>query len=872
MNIRACLLISWIALSAVGCAAPDSRTASEPKGDLGHLPVEPVRQAVELWIDPDATDYRGSVKIDLEIGAETDRFRFHAEEMAFDSVALIGSRGPAELTTEEGEDGLITAIASEPLAPGSYTLAIEFSNEYDTRAVGLYRMEQEGKGFLFSQMEAVDARKAFPCWDEPSYKIPYQLTLRAPELHTVVTNTPLVSATVEDGWKTHVFAESKPMPSYLIAIAAGRLDSIPIEGLSVPGRIYAVEGQSGLARIAAEMTPPILQALERYFERPYPYEKLDFVAVPEFWPGAMENPGLVTYADSLLLVDPAAASIGQRRTIAAVTAHELAHMWFGDLVTMKWWDDLWLNESFASWLGDRVTRELFPEYRLDLSSVRGTHGAMIADARRSTKPVRKPVESPAQIMEDLGLAYTKGQAVLEMTEAWIGPEKFRRGVIDYVEANAWGNAEAADLWSALSQASGQDVARMLAGFIEQPGVPLLTLELEGGTAVVSQRRFANHGGEVPAAAWTVPVTLRYAAGGEIRSKTFLLDEPSMRIELDEGVSWIVPNIEASGYFRWQLPKEQLVALAEDAEQRMTPRERIAFLGNARALLNAGAINGGDYLELLAGFAGDSDPEVVSAVVSGIGGVKGAFVPDEQLPAFGRYVRQMLRPALDRFGLERREGEDETVSLFRPRLIGWLGAEGAVETVRRYAHRLAEDYMKDPRSVDPALAGTALYVAGISGDRVLHERYRQHFERAASPVERGRFLGVLGSFPDEQIQDEALRYALNGPIRPTEMFSIAGSLPSTDASGEKIYRWVTENYETIAAKMPPDFRSFLVNVGGGCSEERLEQARAFFTDPSRIVDGTEAQLEKLTERVRDCVSLREREGPAVAAYLERLGDS
>jgi len=868
-RIRACFLASIILLLVAACAAPERHSAAEPKGDLSRHAVEPVRQAIDLRIDPDATDYSGSVKIDLEVGEETETFQFHAEQMSLDSVTLVGPDGAIELTTEEGEDGLITATAASPLAPGGYTLSIDFSNEYDTRAVGLYRMEQDGKGYLFTQMEAVDARKSFPCWDEPRYKIPYQLTLRAPALHTVVTNTPLESESLEDGWKTHVFAESKPMPSYLLAIAAGRLESIPIEGLSVPGRIYAVEGQSGLAQIAAEMTPSILEALERYFERPYPYRKLDFVAVPEFWPGAMENPGLVTYADGLLLVDPQAASIRQKRSIAAVTAHELAHMWFGDLVTMKWWDDLWLNESFASWLGDKITQEVFPEYRLEVSSVRSTNRAMISDARPSTKPVRKPVESPAQIMEDAGMAYSKGQAVLEMTEAWIGPEAFRRGVIDYIEASAWSNAEAGDLWGALSRASGADVEGMLSGFIEQRGVPLLTLEIEGHTAVVSQQRFANHGIQVPAATWTIPVTLRYSADGEIRSKTFLLDEPSMRVELDEGVSWVVPNVEASGYFRWQMPRDRLLALAADAEHVMTPRERIAFLGNARGLLNAGAISGGDYLELLEAFAGDSDPEVVSAVVSGIGGVKGAFIPDEQLPAFGEYVRRTLRPALDRFGLERREGEAETVSLFRPRLIGWLGEEGAVDEVRRYARELAENYMKDPRLVDPALARTALYIAAIAGDRALNDRYRKHFEEAESPVERGRYLRVLGSFPDEQIQDEALLYALEGPVRPTEIFNIARSLPSTDASTEKVYRWLTENYDAIADKIPPNFRSLLVGFGGGCSKERLEAAAEFFTDPARIVDGTEAQLQKLTERVNDCVSLREREGPAVAEYLERL---
>jgi len=857
------------ALLAAGCGT-EGRTAqaAAPKGDLASQPMHPVRQAIDLRIDPDATGYSGAVAIELEIQEGVDSFRFHAEGMDFDRVALEGPGGAVEVTTEEGENGLITATAAHTLEPGAYTLSIEFHNDYDARAVGLYRMEQQGKGYVFTQMESVDARRAFPCWDEPGFKIPYRLTLGAPEAHTVLANTPLESESVQDGWRTHVFAETPPIPSYLVAIAAGRFDSIPIEGLSVPGRIWAIEGQSRLGQIAAEVTPAILTALEEYFGRPYPYRKLDYLAVPEFWPGAMENPGLVTWADGLLLVDPAAASIRQKRRIAAVAAHELAHMWFGDLVTMQWWDDLWLNESFASWLGDKITNQLFPDYRLDVSSVRVTDEALTADARGSTRPLRRPVVSPAQIMEDMGLAYSKGQAVLEMTESWIGPEVFRRGVVDYVEAHALGNATSEDLWRALAEASGRDVAGVLAGFIEQPGAPLLSFDVgEDGVVTVSQQRFANEGAKLSAESWSVPVRLRYMAGGEAREKDFLLDRQTTRIELGEGVSRVMPNADAAGYFRWSLPRPQLMALAGDAVESMNPRERIAFVGNAEALLNAGKIDGGDYLELLGRFASDPDPEVVSAVVGGIAGVQAAFVPDELLPEFGGYVRRMLKPALDRFGLQKRPGEPETVSLFRPQLIGWLGIEGNDPEVQRYARGLAEAYMKDPRSVDPALAGTALEVAASVGDHKLFERYRKHFEQARSPVERERYLSVLGSFPDAAIQDEALRYSLEGPVRTTEMFAVPFGLPHTEASHDLLYRWLTENYQTVVAKMPPDFRAMLVNVGDGCSTERLEAARRFFTAPDHLVDGTEAQLAKVAERVGDCVRLREREGAAVAAYLK-----
>ena len=870
---RVLVSIVWMTgLLLAGCQAPGDPEDSAPMGVLIRNPVKPTAQSVELRIDPDQPDYSGSVKIALAVTEATSTFQFHAEEMSLDRVELSGEGGAIAVEVEEGEGGLITATAASELTAGEYTFEIDFSNEYGTRSVGLYRVEHEGSGYLFTQLEAVDARKAFPCWDEPIFKIPFQFTLSVPEGQEVVTNTPLESETVDDGWTTRVFAESKPMSTYLVAIAAGPFDSVPITGLSVPGRIYTVKGQSHLAQTAVEITPAILGALERYFGRPYPYRKLDYVAVPEFWPGAMENVGLVTYADSLLLIDPDASSVSQQRDLAETTAHELAHMWFGDLVTMKWWNDLWLNESFASWLGSKVTQELYPQYKINVASVSWTNGAMLSDTRPSTKPVRKDVVTPAQIMEDLDLAYSKGQAVLEMIEQWIGEEDFRNGVVAYIDEHEWGNAEGADLWSALSDASGRDVASVLTSFLDQAGVPLLEVEVADGEVTVSQSRFLNHGVEAADQQWTVPVRLSYGSGGAAQTIDLLLEGPktTIALEADGGFDWVMPNAGGSGYYRWTLSRDALLALARDAAQAMNSRERIAFLGNTAALLDAGVIGGDDFLGVLNAFANDTDSDVVSMLLSGLGKVKGAFVPDDQLDTFAVYVRRTLGPALERFGLERRDGEDETVAFFRPRLIGWLGEDGQSDEVRKYAASLARSYLTDPGSVDPALVGVSLRIAALTGDRAMFETYRERFENAKSPVERSRFLSVLGSFRDTAIQEEALSYALEGPIRPTEIFSIPGSLPSTEASTDRVFTWLIDNYEAVSSKLPPDFRSMLVNIGGGCTMDRLDVAREFFMDPARKVDGTEAQLMKVTDRVNDCVNLRKREGAAVAAYLERLG--
>ncbi|MDP3939357.1 MAG: M1 family metallopeptidase, partial [Deltaproteobacteria bacterium] len=402
--------------------------------------VSPAFEAVSLDIDATSKDYRGSVRIDVRVAKPTRELEFHAEEMTIESARLTGGDGDAiPLECELRDGGFVTARASVDLAPGDYALEIAFAKDYNTKAVGLYRITEGGIGYLFTQFEAVDARKAFPCWDEPGYKIEWQMTIRIPEDQEIVTNTPVATETRADGHKTVVFERTPPMPSYLLAIAAGPLESVEITGMSVPGRVYCTQGQKHLTGLAVQVAPKALGALEKWFGRAYPYKKLDLIAVPEYWPGAMENPGAVTYKDGLLLLDSETASVSQRRTLARVTTHEFAHMWFGDLVTMSWWDDLWLNESFADWLGDKICNGLFPEYNIEVSEVQGSQNIMVGDARPSSSAIRKTVDSPDDIEEDLMLAYEKGKTILHMVEMWVGEDAFHRGVLDYINRHAWGN-------------------------------------------------------------------------------------------------------------------------------------------------------------------------------------------------------------------------------------------------------------------------------------------------------------------------------------------------------------------------------------------------------------------------------------------------
>ena len=851
-------LMGLMALMATAVADDDLQLGSD---------VVPMFQAIDLKIDADRPDYSGSVRIELGVNRQTSTFQFHAEGQTLTRVELRDADGVIGVEHTAGEHGLITVTTERPLMPGEATLEIDFDNEFNTKAVGLYRMEQDGKGYLFTQLEAVDARKAFPCWDEPRFKIPWQMTLSVPETMTAISNTPVEKTSPSDGWKTLAFKRTKPMPSYLLAIASGRLESVPIEGMSIPGRVYTVEGQSHLAGLTVAMTSKILAALEDYFGKPYPYAKLDVIAVPEYWFGGMENPGAIVCDDAAILLDPKAASVGQKRNLAGLMAHEIAHMWFGDLVTMEWWDDLWLNESFATYMGQKITQQLFPEYEVDLARRRGVQFLMSRDARPSTKPVRGKIESMSSIFEDLGLAYGKGRTVLGMFEEWIGPEAFRKGVLSYIDKHAWGNAVADDLFTELSKAANKDLAKPMSSFLDQAGLPLIDMTVAGGSLTLSQRRFLNHGVEAPDQTWSVPVRLRYFDGDTVRSKTVMLDEKSRQLNLGGELAWVLPDDGAHGYYRWNLPREMLLEMAEHSADRLAPPERIVFLGNSAALLDAGLISGGDYLEILNGFAGDPEPDVVSTVVSGLGKIEGAFVPDELRGVFADYVRATLRPVLNRFGMEAVDGENETVALLRPRLIGWLGDEGRDPEVRLHATKLAKAYMKDPQSVDPAVAGTALGLAAIEGDRKLFDEYRQRFEKAATPVERRRYLSAMGSFENPKVREAALSYVLNGPLRPDEMLTIPGGTAKTEADHDHMFDWFLKNYEPMTSRMPAMMISFMPFLAGGCSTERLSIASDFFAENQ--VEGTQNNLRKVTESVNDCVNLRGREGEAVASYLKQF---
>jgi len=865
-NIAALLLLL---LPLAGPAAAGVQDAME------RLPrdVKPTFQSIHLNLDPSQKKYTGTVRIELTVAGEQKALAFHAQSMSLTRARLEGTKGTTPLATHEERDGLVRAVREDgaPVAPGSYALLLDFTNDFDERATSLYRLMVDGEWYAFSQFEAIDARAAFPCFDEPSFKFPYQITVTSPANLSVVTNTPIERERTEGDRRTIVFARTKPLPSYLLALAVGPLEFTPVPGTSIPTRIVTVKGKRHLTGAAVQTTPPLLAALETYFGRRYPYEKLDILAVPEYTYGAMENPGAITYTDQAILFDQASMSIGQRRTLVRYTAHELAHMWFGDLVTMEWWNDLWLNESFAEWLGNKISDQVYPELETNVSRLGETQRAYAADANLTARPIRQEVKSAGALMQSAdALMYQKGEMVLGMIEQWLGPDVFRRGIIAYLKKHEWGSAVEDDLWSALAEVSGRDVGAVGATFFTQPGIPLVRVErLEGSRVRVRQSRFLTYGlRDSVARRWRIPISFKYPTARGVITHTALLtaEEEVLSLPgLEARDVWIHPNAEETGYYRWTLPSESMARLANHSVDVLTPRERFGFLLNANALLTGGDLSGVDYLRLLEASGHDPHPAVLRAVADGVATAYGYFVTGDIKESFAAFVRRTLEPALDRIGLEPVSDESASTSSLRPSLFGALAEWGDRTDLRAFARQATKDYLHGG-TVDPSMIGEVLRVAALDGDAALFDALQERFEKGGVPSERGRILAALGSFQSPELRARALAYNLSGPLKPQEHYAIPRAMGRVPEYEDEIWAYAQDNYAKITGMLPPFYLIYYPWMAAGCSAARLEEARAFFADEAHSPPGTETELKKVDAAVTQCIGLREREGAAVGDYL------
>ncbi len=870
----------------LGCSALQSKAPPPPPGPPGPdgnvrlgREVVPLRYALDLRIDPTQSRVSGVARIEVRLETPTAELHLHGRHLDIHAADAVADGAEREATPALGENGGLALRFSEPLPAGEVTLRVVYEAPLPETPEGLYRVKDGEDWYAFTQFEATDARNAFPCFDQPEFKTPYSVTLRVPTGQLAIANSREIGRKTEGGDDIFSFAETKPLPTYLVAFAVGAFDVVeaPADAIpNVPLRLIATKGKGGLAQYALSRTPVIHAALARYFGRPHPFDKLDLVAVPNFAAGAMENVGLVTFRETLVLLDGETAPATRKMWSQQVIAHELAHMWFGNLVTPRWWDDLWLNEAFATWMASRIVHEVDPALEVNLSTVAGTHWVMSHDAQKHARAIRQPIEDGGDVDNAFDvITYGKGAAVLRMLEAWIGEAPFRKAVRAYMERHAYGNAATVDLMAALAKASGKPVDEVARNFLDQPGTPLVNAQLacsgDGpATLTTTQRRYLPAGSDAQQGEpWRVPVCVRYGIGDAAHRQCFVLDGPVKAVELAHPgcPSWLHPNARQRGYYQWSVPTGALGGLVEAHRPALTMVERVALVGQLRALLEAGELPVSSYLKGLAALAGEEHRLVLSGVSRALAHLERVAVEGELTAPYRAYVKKVLKPHVARIGLEPKAGETVDVKLLRPELLGAYTYITRDAALLARSRALVEAYLADAGSVTPEVLALVLPMAAWSGDDSLWTRLKDAAVAATDPVARVALVGALGAFETPALRVRSLGLVLDGTLRAQDLRQLArGGVPATR---EATWTWMTQHYDEILRVTGPSAAPRLPWLGAGfCTEADRSRVAAWFDQPDHAPDGTARNLGLALEAVTRCIRLRKATRLPLGEWLAR----
>ena len=838
--------------------------------------VVPNRYELRLVPDLDAATFAGEETVTVTIREPVTEIVLNAAELAIQAVSIRDAAGTVvqgSAVLEEAQERARLLFPSA-LAPGEWRLTLAFTGTLNDRLRGFYRSTYKDAAgvthtIAATQFEATDARRAFPCWDEPAGKAIFSVTLVVPAGLAAISNTAVVSEEPAEGGRRVVrFADSIKMSTYLVAFIVGELEATaPVMVGSTPLRVWCVPGKAPLARFALDCGAFALDFFEKYYGIPYPGDKVDFLAIPDFAAGAMENLGAITFRETALLVDETAASHSELERVADVVAHELAHMWFGDLVTMVWWNGIWLNEAFATFMEMLAVDAWKPEWERWVNFGVSRSAAMGVDGLLSTRPIEFEVRAPqdCEAMFDL-LTYEKGAGVLRMLEQSIGPAVFREGVRLYLDDHRYGNAETTDLWKALGKASGQPIPEIMDAWIFRPGYPLVSVEADGAGVKLSQRRFTYLGAEGSSdERWRIPIFLRASVKGGWVDKRLLLGEAETRVELPAAPDWVLANTGGHGFFRVGYAPAMLKKLARSVA-KVPPIDRFNVASDAFALAQAGLLPVVEYLELTGRFREERDRNVWM-VLTGSFGYVNRVLPESARPGLEAFVRHRVGLAAERLGWEREAGESELVRQLRGDLLRVLGTLGNDEETQAQARAMWARYVEDESVLDPNVLPAVIAILAFTGGEREYADFFQRFRNARNPQEEQRYLYALGAFREPALIRQTLERTLNGEVRSQDApFLIRSMLGSVYARG-LAWEFVKEHWEAMARQYPASaYRRLYEGVTSLVSPEWERDVREFF-ERNKITLGGKT-LEQYLEQLRVAARFQERESTALAAYLAR----
>jgi aminopeptidase N len=835
------------------------------------LPGDVVPEHYTLWFAPNlkAATFEGHTTIQARTTATTRSVRLHAAELQLGEVRITG--GGKTQTAQvhlDGKQETATLTVPEEIGEGPVTIDVTYTGILNDKLRGFYKSVANGRTYAVSQMEATDARRAFPSFDEPRFKATFDISLTVDAADTAISNGRQTSDVPgpRPGTHTLTFARTPRMSTYLVAMLvgdfacrSGRSDGTDIRVCSTPDKL----SQTAFALDAAQHQ---LKWFNDYFGIKYPFGKLDIIGVPDFAAGAMENAGAITFRERVLLVDDATASVDQRRNVASVIAHEIAHQWFGNLVTMTWWDDIWLNEGFATWAASKPLAAWRPDWRMDLSVARELQTALALDTLDTTRAIRTHVETPDEINQVFDpIAYEKTASVLAMIETYVGAESFRRGVASYLTRYSYGNAAGEDFWNEMRRVTGKPVDKILGSFVDQVGAPMLSVDgactQEMPSVRVTQGRFTASSTARPAPqAWTFPACIKQASG---QPRCELLTAGTQTLPLAACPAPFV-NAASRGYYLTEYTPAALAAFAEPSAG-LTPVERVSLLGDEWRMVRSGRHDVGSFLNLAAAWAGDSTPTVLEDIAGRLGTI-GSIADDAERPRFEEWIRRRFSPALTSLGLPGSVRDPDDRQAARATLVGLLADAGDAD-VRQRARELALRYLDDRSAVPPNLVRQVLRAAAADGGPDLYERYVARLKAASNqPEEYNRFLTALVSFRDPSLVSRTLDLALSPDIRSQDSPTLIGGLLGTAWGQDRAWHVVRDRWQLLSDKLGvfQGVPRIVSALGGFCSTAQAGEIRAFFE--RNPVPAAARPLQQALERIDSCVALDARQSKPFSDWL------
>lgn len=840
--------------------------------------VAPTAYRLSLTVDPNQERHSGDVSIGVDITQPGKLIRLHAAEIDVSSAVLtVGGKTLVAKARQRNSDVMDLDFAA-PFPAGKGTLRIVFTGRLEDKdSQGLFRQKEGGEWYAFTQFEAISARRAFPGFDEPGWKVPWTLSLTIPKTMTAVANTPMArEVPLGHGQKRVEFRTTQPLPSYLLAFGVGPFDILDGgKAGATPVRFITPRGRAREASFAASMTPGILARLEAYFGTPYPFEKLDVMALPMTLSfGAMENPGLITFASLRLLAKPGEESTTFKRYFVSTQAHELAHMWFGNLVTMAWWDDLWLNESFASWMADKITSQMPAEFQGDSGTQEARAWAMHTDRLLSTSQIYQPVTGSFSQGDPLGgqvaaIVYGKGQVTLAMFETWLGADRFQRGVRRYMARHAWGNATGEDFVAALAQEGDAELAAAFKSFTHQSGIPRVTVALDCSAKPVlklAQSRFLPQGVTAPAPAlWAVPVTVRTPAG----TAQLLLKEKTGELALPDAScpAWVQANAGGSGYYRAVYASGAMATLMHNAP--LSQAELLANLNDAQALTESGDMTVAEALALAGQFTAHASREVSEAALDLIAHMDYLLEPSDRAAyaalwqrAFGERARSL--------GLLEKASDTPDDQLIRANWVGRFAELGQDSRLQAQAASLAKTWLKDRKSLPVNSRGRVLRTAALGGDRAYFDALLAAVQGSPDRRERADIYAALGSFRQPELAQAARELWLSPAHDIREVMTAVRTRGHPEVVQEPLFQFMDRHFADLSEKLPTEMVArFPQMFDGACTQQQAQKMEALFTPWLARVDGMAKSLEQSLETVRLCASYRAAQRASLEGFLKPL---